>query len=110
MAANRFSENVKRLDLFSQDIEILFENNKSKLQSHCGVLMTFLMGAILASFAYYKVNVMLEYQRIYLQEPTEVHYFDSDFSFDSSYGWEVAFGLTKYDYKDPMIQPDASYG
>ena len=66
--------------------------------------------AILASFAYYKVNVMLEYQRIYLQEPTEVHYFDNDFSFDSSYGWEVAFGLTKYDYKDPMIQPDASYG
>ena len=50
MSWSRLSENVKKLDIFSQEMEILFEDNKAKLQTHCGVVVSFVMFALLLVF------------------------------------------------------------
>ena len=49
---------VKAGDIFSNEIEILFENGSSKHQTHCGVVMGFFMVAILISYGYMKAIVM----------------------------------------------------
>ena len=55
------SENVKKLDIFHQDIEILFENGKPKLQTHCGVVLGLFMIAILLAYGYMKAEIMIKF-------------------------------------------------
>lgn len=52
---------MKKADIFYQDIEILFENGKPKLQTHCGVLMGLTMIVILVLYAIMKADIMLNY-------------------------------------------------
>lgn len=40
---------------------------------------------------------MVLYQDVTIMQPDYNNYFGSEFLFDSSYGWKVAFGLTAYD-------------
>ena len=56
-----FEEYTLKGDVFYQDIEILFENGKPKLQTHCGVVMGFFMLSILISYGYMKTQIMLDY-------------------------------------------------
>ena len=49
-----FSDWVLKLDLFSQEIEILFENNRRTLQTHCGVVFGFIMMFILIAYGAFK--------------------------------------------------------
>ena len=85
--ASWFDENIKKGDIFYQDIEILFENGKPKLQTHCGVLMGILLMAILISYTYMKANTMISFQDNKIQEPISANYFASDYEYDSSDGW-----------------------
>ena len=55
------SEKIKAGDIFSQDLEILFDNGNPKLQTHCGVLMGLIMASILISYGYMKAVIMNEY-------------------------------------------------
>ena len=70
------SDNIKKADIFYQDIEILFENGKPKLQTHCGVLLGLFMLAVLVSYGYMKLLIMIDYQDNKIQEPTMTNYFD----------------------------------
>jgi len=54
MPPNKCSETIKKADIFSQEIEILFDNGKSKLQSHCGVVLGLLMVTVLGAYGFYK--------------------------------------------------------
>ena len=85
--ASWFDENIKKGDIFYQDIEILFENGKPKLQTHCGVLMGILLMAILISYTYMKANTMISFQDNKIQEPISVNYFGNDYEYDFSNGW-----------------------
>lgn len=55
-------ETIKKADIFYQDLEILFENGKSKLQSHCGVVLGAIMVTILVAYGVLKAQVMIEYR------------------------------------------------
>ena len=92
-----FSNWILKLDLFSQEIEILFENNRRTLQTHCGVVFGFIMMFILFAYGGFKTQIMVKYEDVTIMQPDYNNYFDSEFLFDSSYGWKVAFGLTAYD-------------
>jgi len=97
MPPNKCSETIKKGDIFSQEIEILFENGKSKLQSHCGVVLGFIMVFVLAAYGFYKGGIMLDYLDNTIQEPTSYNYYASDYTYDSRDGFRIAFGLTAYD-------------
>ena len=56
-----WSEKIKKADIFEQELEILFENGRHKLQSHCGVLFGFIMLFILVAYFIMKVGIMLNY-------------------------------------------------
>ena len=53
------NEKILKLDIFYQDIEILFDNGKPKLQTHCGVILGFLILTILFAYGYMKANIMV---------------------------------------------------
>ena len=91
-----FSANILKLDIFYQDIEILFDNGKPKLQTHCGVVMGLIMISIIIPFAYMKTMIMIDYQDNTIQMPNKEAYFGADFVYDAKDGWRVAFGLTGY--------------
>ena len=56
-----WSEKIKKADIFEQELEILFENGRHKLQSHCGVLFGFIMLFILVAYFIMKLGIMLNY-------------------------------------------------
>ena len=58
---SKWSTNIKKADIFFQDIEILFENGKPKLQTHCGVVMGVIMVLIIVLYGYLKLDTMLNY-------------------------------------------------
>ena len=58
---SKWSSNIKKADIFFQDIEILFENGKPKLQTHCGVLMGAIMILIIIMYAWMKADIMFNY-------------------------------------------------
>ena len=59
-SAGWFSKNFLKGDFLYQDIEILFENGKPKLQTHCGVILSMIMIGIMISYGYMKAIVMLD--------------------------------------------------
>ncbi len=58
---SKFGENLKKADIFSQEIEILFDNGKSKLQTHCGVVFSVCLVVILIAYGTFKAGIMLDY-------------------------------------------------
>ena len=104
------SESIKKMDIFDQDIEILFENGKPKLQTHCGVVLALTMIFILIAYGYMKAVIMVDYQDNKIQEPTRSNYFGPDFIYDERDGWKVAFGITAYDNQSDKTPFDDSYG
>ena len=107
---SKWSTNIKKADIFFQDIEILFENGKPKLQTHCGVLMGFIMILIIVLYAYMKADIMLNFLDNTIQEPSTKNYFDFDYIYDSKDGWRVAFALTAYDSSSDPRELDDSFG
>lgn len=105
-----FSENIKKADLFHQDIEILFENGKPKLQTHCGVVLGLIMIATIVSYGYMKAGIMLNFKDNTIQEPTQDNYFAPDYVYDARDGWRVAFGLTAFDSSSDPAPFDDTYG
>ena len=91
-------------------MEILFENGKPKLQSHCGVLLGLFMVVILIAYGTMKLNIMLDYLDNKIQEPTIIDNFSSDYLYDSRDGWRVAFGLIAYDKTTDQTPFDDSFG
>lgn len=104
------SDNVKKLDIFHQDIEILFENGKPKLQTHCGVVLGLAMMTILIAYGYMKAVIMIDYLDNKIQEPTKNNYFGPDYIYDGRDGWRVAFGITAYDSSSDQAPFDDSFG
>lgn len=107
---SKFSTNIKKADIFHQDIEILFENGKPKLQTHCGVVLGIVMIVILVLYGYMKSLIMFNYEDNTIQEPLTKNYFDHDYVYDSSDGWRIAFGLTAYDSSSDKRPFDDSFG
>ena len=107
---SKWSTNIKKLDIFFQDIEILFENGKPKLQTHCGVVMGLVMILIIVLYAYMKAGIMLNYEDNTIQEPSTKNYFPFDYVYDSKDGWRVAFALVAYDSSSDPRPLDESFG
>ena len=59
--------------------------------------MGLFMIAVLVSYGYMKLMIMIDFQDNKIQEPTQSEYFDQEYIYDSSDGWRVAFGLVAYD-------------
>ena len=92
------SKSILKLDPFSQEVEILFENNRRKLQTHCGVVFCFIMVSILISFAGFKSVQMFEYRYVHLQEPLYDDHFEPEYVFKpQEIGFKLAFGVIAYD-------------
>lgn len=56
---NNFSETIKKADIFPQRLEILFENGKSDLKTHLGVVFGGIMAVILLLYGIMKVDIMI---------------------------------------------------
>lgn len=110
VAESKFSAKIKKADIFYQDIEILFENGKPKLQTHCGVILGLFMIFILASYGYMKGNIMLNYMDNTIQEPSKANYFAPDYEYTAADGWRVAFAVTAYDSSSDPRKFDDSFG
>ena len=104
------SDYIKKADIFHQDIEILFENGKPKLQTHCGVVLGLAMIAILVAYGYMKAVIMFDYLDNKIQEPTKNNYFGADHNYRAEDGFRIAFGLTAYDSQSSQETFDDSYG
>ena len=66
------------------------------------------MVALLTTYGAYKTQTMLDLADLMIQEPEEKNYFDIDYTFENSLGWNIAFGFTVYaDNAEPL---DESYG
>ena len=105
-----WSDTIKKADIFHQDQEVLLESGKRKLQSHFGVVLGFFMIVILVLYAYLKFDVMLSYKGNQISEPEYQNFFDNDYIFGRSSGWNVAFGLTAYDSSSDPEPFDRGYG
>ena len=57
-----FSETIKKVDIFPQRLNILFENGKSDLKTHLGVVFGAIMVVILILYGYMKVEIMIQYK------------------------------------------------
>ena len=60
-SSSKFGVFIKKADIFYQDIEILFENGKPKLQTHCGVVLGLIMIMTLFLYGYMKAKTMLDF-------------------------------------------------
>ena len=69
MEEGKWSSAIKKFDIFAQEIEILFEDNRRTLQTHCGVVFFAIMISILFTFGAFKCRILLEYEDIVVQEP-----------------------------------------
>ena len=107
---SNWSRNIKKLDIFFQDIEIYFEHGKPKLQTHCGVLMGFIMVLIIVLYGFAKADTMVNYLDNTIQEPSTKNHFDFDYVYNSKDGFRVAFGLTAYDSSSDPRELDESFG
>ena len=87
-----------------------FSNNKSKKQSLCGVFAGVCMFVLLVSYAGLKMEVMLAYGENIVQEPSIERYFSNEYIFDSSHGFEVAFGISAYTEAEQGDALDETYG
>lgn len=94
---------VKRADIFGQDLNLVFENGRSKLQSIFGVVLGFIMTVLLLLYAAFKFQIMLDYGANIILEPLHEQHFDNDYSFGSEQGFQVAFAMTAYD-SSPELQ------
>ena len=56
---NKFSETIKKADIFPQKLEILFENGKPELKTHVGVSFGAIMTIILLLYSYMKIDIMV---------------------------------------------------
>ena len=74
---------VKRADIFGQDLNLVFENGRSKMQSLFGVFLGFIMIVLLLLYAAFKFQIMLEYGANIILEPLHEQHFDNDYSFGS---------------------------
>ena len=54
-----FSETIKKADIFPQNLGLLFENGKSDLKTHLGVVFGAIMAVILILYGYMKVDIMI---------------------------------------------------
>lgn len=88
----------------------MFENNKPKLQTHCGVVLSIAMVVIVILYASMKAIIMVRFLDNKIQEPTKSNYFSSDFEYDSRDGWRIAFGFTAYDDEYDPASFDETYG
>lgn len=66
---SKWGEYIKKADIFEQELEILFENGRRKLQTHCGVVFGAVMVLTLLLYAGMKANVMFNYLDNTIQEP-----------------------------------------
>ena len=78
MTESKISEFLKKGDLFSQDIEILFQSGSRKLKSQCGTLLGIIMLSIIVFYAVLKIQIMVNYEQNIVLEPKKVDYFSSD--------------------------------
>lgn len=109
--SSRLSDTIKRADIFSQEISLMFENGKSKLQTHCGVVFGVVMFTIILIYTHMKLMTMINYGDNVLQEPAIKSYFDNDFVYNSHKdGFRIAFGLTAYDSSSDPTPFDESFG
>jgi len=89
----------------------MLQNDKRKLQSHCGVVLGLFMMMILGFYASWKFQIMVNYENNSIQTPREINYFQSDYIYHGSEdGWRVAFNLVAYDSSSDMDPLTASYG
>ena len=58
----RISNFILKFDIFAQEHEIMLQNGKRKLQSHCGVVLGLIMVMILVFYASWKFQVMINYE------------------------------------------------
>ena len=107
---SRWSSNLKKLDMFSQEIEILFENNRRTLQTHCGVVFGFFMVFLLMAYGAFKTSVMISYEQVNIQQPDFKGHFSLEEPFDHDLGWRIAFGFTAYDSSSMPEPLTDSYG
>jgi len=110
MGKETCGDKIKKADIFSQEIEILFDSGKRKLQTHCGVVLGAIMILIIIAYGYFKAGVMLNYEDNTIQEPISEGYFGPDFEYGTEEGWHVAFGLTAYDSSSDPTPFDKSFG
>lgn len=58
MEKNKCSETIKAFDIFPQELEVLFDNGKNKIQTHCGVVLGAIMISVLAIYGFFKAERM----------------------------------------------------
>ena len=107
---NLFCDFLLKVDFFYQDIEILFENSKPKLQTHCGAVLGLIMMALLVTQVVSKTQTMINFEDNQIQTPRQEGYFPADYVYDARDGWRIAFGLTAYDQSSDDPAFDESYG
>ena len=54
------------------------------------------MVALLTAYGAYKTQTMFDLADLMIQEPEEKNYFDINYTFERSLGWNIAFGFTEY--------------
>ena len=110
MTESKFSTVVKKADLFAQNIEILLQNGRSKLQTHCGLIFGITMIVIMLLFGSMKLIVMAEFKDNTIQEPIKLNHFPFTYVYDDRDGFHIAFGLTAYDSSSDPTPFDATFG
>ncbi len=66
------------------------------------------MVALLTAYGAYKTHTMLDLADLMIQEPEEQCHFDIDYTFETSLGWNIAFGFSEYVANAEPL--DESYG
>ena len=61
MTESKFSTVVKKADIFAQNVEILLQNGRSKLQTHCGLIFGICLVVIMILYGSMKLIVMAEF-------------------------------------------------
>ena len=110
MTESKFSTAVKKADIFAQNIEILLQNGRSKLQTHCGLIFGITMVTIMILYGIMKIIVMAEFKDNTISEPIKHNYFPMTYEYDDRDGFNIAFGLTAYDSTSDPTPFDESFG
>ena len=108
-ALSTAGKKILRLDNFSQQFRMKFDEGESSLPTWSGTLLTFLLTSIVAIYSLQLFGVFYNKGRAEIFTATDRSHFSADDEFNSQGGLNIAVAFTGFDGGGAWIL-DESYG
>ena len=100
---------MKNTDIFAQQFEMRTDDGSKAHGSYAGFFCTVILCLLILSYTYQKIDVLQNKKDVDILATTTHSYYNPDFIFDKSKGFNIAAAFTAYD-SNPEPIDDERYG